>query len=145
MIKFLLINFLLAFVGGAVGAGHGMFVLYFVLWLSITAGLGALMLRYLDGHYSTGDSNMRVRVKTRGGSGAGLAGCGCFAWLGIVLVAVLVGFVTLEYSVETWTRVAGNPVDVPFNIFTVIGGAILSEIMLPVAIVTWLLSMGGVI
>lgn len=67
-------------------------------------------------------------------------------WLGCSLVAALfvlmlfVGGWLMEYVVETVAVFFGKTTDVPMpHAITMIAGAILSEILLPIALVVWLL------
>lgn len=81
--------------------------------------------------------------KRSGGTEAALGGC-----LGILIVlatALAVGGLALEYDIETWARVIGHPVNVPFNVATVILGTLLAEVTIPVAIITLLLAGIGLV
>ena len=58
----------------------------------------------------------------------------------LAIVAIPCAF-CLEYTVEFWASFAGRPTDIPMmHPVALIGGLVLSEVVVPAAIVTWLLS-----
>lgn len=74
------------------------------------------------------------------------AGRDGFGVVGCVMVALLAGFLLavggylMEYVVETAAAFFGKAVDVPMpHAVTILAGAILSEILIPLAVVVWLL------
>ena len=81
-------------------------------------------------------------MKFREAAGIGIAdGVGSALMVGVVLALLVLGPLCLEYSLEYWAAFFDRPVDLPlWHPLTLLSGVILSEIMVPVALVTWLLS-----
>lgn len=68
------------------------------------------------------------------------AGC-IVAVVGLMILGLFAGGYLLEYVVETSAAFFGKTADVPMpHVVTIIAGAVLSEVLLPAAVVVWLLS-----
>jgi len=69
----------------------------------------------------------------------GVGGCSILLLLLVLVFNILVGGYATEYTLETWaTYVKETVVDVPF-LPCALAGLFLGEIIVPLAIVTWIL------
>lgn len=71
---------------------------------------------------------------------ARLGWVGCSVVAALFVVMMFVGGYLMEYVVEAGAAFFGKTVDVPMpHAITMIAGAILSETLIPIALVVWLL------
>ena len=61
---------------------------------------------------------------------------GCLMYL---VIAVTIGALCLDYTVEFWAAYFGRPVELPFYV-SAIAAIFLSKLAIPLAVVTWILS-----
>lgn len=72
---------------------------------------------------------------------------GCLFILGLISLAILIGPLSLEYIVETWdTVLLGRNVDWPlWHPLALFVGALGAKIFVPLALLTWVMSILGVV
>jgi hypothetical protein len=74
------------------------------------------------------------------------SGVGCFFLAVLLLLPALLGGLALEYTVETWARVLGHAVDIPYPHWaTLLLGLLVAKVAIPVVILTLLISAIGLI